>query len=419
MSKNRKISNQEFEYLLSIPPYTTKSNKKDHAELKDRLLRSVENAFQDKWYNLKSATRVAIDYICFLSVERGFVYASPDHIAEKHGIARSTVYDAIKLLRDNGVLYKANRSSRKQNGLGCAIYFFIEHPLFPLINDFLNLDWKAEENTKQKPQNPEITCQTRDSGVRKSSTYNLSFNSPNSKNRDIQSTVDQSVSISFVKYVPKEINALYANVFGERLRSVWQKITQAWKSINQSVLKRGDLITIGLGVVKRLFQHWKKHQHQCDDMTLDEMCAFAYKCARESFYHALGTLYMEDIPAEMLRPKADKPQSKKKPNIEPPFMEEHLRRKEARQKQLREATAAIPELESSYLSNRVGANLHEIIESVMAVIRERYKELDRHDLSSIKDNYLSHTAQKHLVAEYQKQERERILEMIKSIKGTA
>lgn len=260
---------------------------------------SIEGVFGDKWFNLKESTRQAIDYICFLSIERGFVWASPDHIATKHGIGKSTVYDALKVLREEDILFKANRCSKKQNGLGCSMHFFTIHPYFDHIKGFLNIDWNPKQKADRKAEIPEIPHHTGDLGD--SQTPTLSLPSHDIKDIDLQSNVlpigqSKLSTTTIIKYVPKFLNEVYANVFGFRLRFIWQKITQAYKSIKQSVLNKEDLNTIGRSVVQRLLQVWKDHNRDNKEMTVDEMCAFVYTSARESFYNTIAEVFMEDLP---------------------------------------------------------------------------------------------------------------------------
>lgn len=301
MTKNRKVSSQEFDYLANLKPYLPETDKDGYKSLKYSLLTAIEGVFGDKWFNLKESTRQAIDYICFLSIERGFVYASPDHIASKYGISRSTVYEALKLMREEDILFKANRCSRKQNGLGCAVHFFTIHPYFAHINGYLNLGWKAKEKADWKAEIPELPTPTRDLSV--SETPTLSLPSLELKNKDLHTNViadaNPKLSTKIVKYVPKEINdESYARLFDFRLRFIWVKITQAWKTIKNDTLDRDFQIDIGKRIIKRIYQIWKEKIHNNSDMSLDEMCAFAYKATRDMVYGILADEHMEDYDAE-------------------------------------------------------------------------------------------------------------------------
>lgn len=360
MSENRKISGIEFDYMLRIKPYEAPDRK----AFKHRLLASIEHVFGDRWSNLSYRTREAIEYLCFLSVERGFFYASPEHIAEKSGISKSTIYEALKLMRESGIIYKTNRCSRKQNGLGCAVHFFIEHPYFYQYCQYLGLDWKAD----RKAENAEMPCHSREDGVESCPTLSL----PNNQDQksDIQSTVPQSAVT--VKYVPKEINDIYAHLFGYRLRNVWVKITQAFKTLKQTTFGRSDLLTIGANIVKRVLVVWKQHMHNGRNMTLDAMCALAYKSARETFFNTLGDLHND------YREERNISDARRNVTLELPELH----------KATEEAIAYIPVVEKVYMEkiNPLGSYV-EMKQHVIDCIRWEYRYLDEHSLNSVIGNY--------------------------------
>lgn len=417
MSKNRKITTKEFDYLTQLEPYIPQTNKEARKALKYTLLDTIESVFGDKWFNLRDKTRQAIEYICFLSIDRGFVYASPDHISTKYGIARSTVYEALKVLREEGLLFKANRSSRKQNGLGCSVHFFTMHPYFAHINSYLSLGWKANEKADRKPEKAQIPCGSKVEGSQNSPTLSLTTSLP--QKMDIQSNVPANRAKSIVKYVPKEINQLYAGIFGFRLRFVWQKITQAWKTINQSILSRHDLIAIGSNVVKRIFQVWKDRMNHNNDMSIDEMCAYAYKTARETFYNTLANIHMQD---QSIEEKSIQKSIQKlnKPTVKEPtsnVMKKIEMQKEDRLKQFEEAKRNIPLLEQTYLLKEPESSLEQIMKAVLSEIKSMYPLLDRVDISSIEQAYLKHTSQHHLIDDYNRIVNERVMAQIKSMKS--
>jgi hypothetical protein len=419
MAKNRKISSLEFDYLMQMKPYIPYEDDNGRKSMKYTLLDTVERAFGDKWFNLSDKTRQAIDYICFLSVEHGYFYASPEHIATKAGIGKSTVYEALKLMRESGVLFKANRTSRKQNGLGCPVHFFINHPYFPHYNSYLGLGWKPEQKPDWKAENAENACGSKVEDSENLSTLPLpSLHQEN--DMDIQSNVSAKTQTPIVKYVPKEINELYARTFGFRLRNIWVKITQAFKSIKQSILNRNDLISIGAKIIKRIFQLWKERMRENRDMTVDEMCAFAYKTARETFYNALAEIHMQDMPKEertfakahQNRTVAKNETAKIKVPV-PDWMEKINREQDLCKQQKEEAKADLPRLESMYLSMHPDADIGVVKEAVIQSIREKYTHLDRHAISEIEQNYGSITTMKEAYQEWSKRQ---IEDMIRSLR---
>jgi len=45
----------------------------------------------EKWTRMKNETRSSLEYLCFLAIERGFVYAGSEHVGERYSIDSSTV----------------------------------------------------------------------------------------------------------------------------------------------------------------------------------------------------------------------------------------------------------------------------------------------------------------------------------------
>lgn len=354
MNKNRKLTTNEFNYLKSLVPYISRKTLKHFKAFKHMLMDEVQATFGDKWYNLSSNTREAIENICFLSVDRGFFYKTPKTIASDFSIGLSTVYKALKELRDVGLLFKANQSSGKQNGLGSAVHFFSVHPYFNDIVAFLGVDWKAEEKAQEKPEIAEIPYVASDSGDFDGSTYSLPVS--DLKDLDLHTNVPDTSDHKIIKYVPREINSLYAGIFDFRLRSVWQKITQAWKSIKHASLNRAYLLEVGSQIIKRIYQIWKDHMHNKREMTVDEMCAYAYKATRDTIYTNLATQHMFDYDAEENAIMA-------------------------------EAVSEIPALEDICVSVNPHYDYHAIKEHVIGCIDWAYRMLSKNALARIVEHY--------------------------------
>lgn len=300
MTDNRKISKLELDFLKNLPPYVTKKDKNAYKALKNTLMDSIEGVFDDLGINIQKKTRDALEHMCFRSMEQGFVHTSPKYLNAEYGVGKSTVYTNLGHLLDAGILCKKNFTSKNHNGLGAAIYFFTSHPYFDYIKDHINLNWKADENANEKAEKAENLCVASDSSDSNPSTISLpSLDLNDIKDIDLHTNVESSSSTNkIIKYVPKAINELYAGIFDFRLRVIWQKITQAWKTIKQSALIRDDLITVGANICKRIYQIWKERMRDNQEMTIDEMAAFAYKSARETFYNTLAAMHMQDYDIE-------------------------------------------------------------------------------------------------------------------------
>jgi len=337
MTKNRKISTEEFNFLVSEFGTIT-IDKKTKKEIKFLMLDEIIKRFGDSWYNLKEATRNAIDYICFLSAEKGFFYAKPENIARKNKIGESTIQTALKKLRDIGILQKVNRHSRKQNGLGSPIHFFTVHSNFKRISDFLKLNKKAEKKASEKAEILTNPTESKDTGDLNSPTYSLPSSLPiikdmnkhnnvskahsdTNESESINSQGDNSIKENdvadsmykllqdkidafnnsidndsivdtrnkkIIKYVPKEINERFS-YFGDMLTSIWRKIRQASKRVNFE-LTNSDVIKIGINVIENL-----KANPRFKYMTEDEHCAYAYKGFINAVYNHIGGLFIEGM----------------------------------------------------------------------------------------------------------------------------
>ncbi|WKB37002.1 hypothetical protein QS257_09620 [Terrilactibacillus sp. S3-3] len=116
------IEHSQFRQMLSYKPYITA--KKDKQAVKNELKDSIINFFYtDKWYRLKEATRAAIDFICFTSVERGFCYASQGYLTN-FGVSERTIRRIMSELQKAGIIYIAYRRLGHFNMCGKPVYFF-------------------------------------------------------------------------------------------------------------------------------------------------------------------------------------------------------------------------------------------------------------------------------------------------------
>src|SRR5690625_6885307 len=53
--------------------------------MKMEMLGSIIDVIGDKWARMSKDTKSALEYICFLAIERGFTYAGSEHVrSEEH-----------------------------------------------------------------------------------------------------------------------------------------------------------------------------------------------------------------------------------------------------------------------------------------------------------------------------------------------
>ena len=128
MRKNTIIEHDQFKQINSYNPAVKGSAARNH--LKMEMLNSIIFVIGEKWTRMKQETKSALEQLCFLSIERGFVYCSPEYVGERHNVNSNTMRGYYAQLEKMGVLKRKWRSSTKHNGRGCVILFFTIHPYY-------------------------------------------------------------------------------------------------------------------------------------------------------------------------------------------------------------------------------------------------------------------------------------------------
>ncbi|WRU97809.1 hypothetical protein RYX51_22680 (plasmid) [Priestia filamentosa] len=261
------IFNDDFARMQNYESYIKTSN--EQKQMKYKLLSIAESAFGDSYARLKPETRNAIDMICFLATEKGFVYAKDSYFAEKHAVSARTIRRVIKTLEDAGRIVKTHRSSSKHNGRGAAVYFFVDHPSFTHWQQYFGFDVQADVQA----ENAEIPCESKVEEVKKVSTYSL----PNNyiKNHFMYKT------IPFIKGVPKLINQTFKDLFKESLKDLYLRVRMASQKVCQSVsmtLSKKDIHSIAYESIHILFTYTKTRS-----MSFEEQCKLVYRIALNKF----------------------------------------------------------------------------------------------------------------------------------------
>lgn len=282
-----KIYNKQWDELQNIPCI-------EHSRaVKNNLVDEIANTLQEGYYNRREGVKRAIDKMCFLAKEKGFAFASPTYYMDKFGIGKDAIYSIVKAMVEANLVVKCNRSSSKQNGLGCWVIIFRSHPNFEAISSILNLKEKAEPKANQKAEITENLCVPTDSADNSEATFSLPTNThslkENVKQLNVEPIIENKVIKNFVKYVPKAVNEMYANLFGDDLVHIWRKITLAIKKIGFE-FDRETRVEYGMKVLKALFVRVKR-----GSMTLDEMCAYVYTTTRNMVYNELGEGFVADM----------------------------------------------------------------------------------------------------------------------------
>ncbi|AWG44846.1 hypothetical protein BEH_26180 (plasmid) [Priestia filamentosa] len=261
------IFNDDFSRMQNYESYT-KTNS-EQKQMKYKLLNIVESVFGDSFARLKQETRDAIDMICFLATNNGFVYAKDTYFAEKHAVSARTIRRVMKTLEDAGKIVKTHRSSSKHNGRGAAVYFFVDHPSFAHWQQYFGFDVQADVQA----ENAEIPCESKSEESKKVSTYYL----PNNYIKDHF----MYKTIPFIKGVPKLINQTFKDLFKESLKDLYLRVRMASQKVCQSVsitLSKKDIQSIAYESIHALFTYTKTHS-----MNLEEQCKLVYRIALNKF----------------------------------------------------------------------------------------------------------------------------------------
>ncbi|MCY8231701.1 HTH domain-containing protein [Priestia endophytica] len=273
------IFSDDFARMQNYESYTRTQN--EQKQMKYKLLSIIESVFGDSYARLKPETRDAIDMICFLATDKGFVYAKDTYFAEKHDVSARTIRRVMKTLEEAGKIVKAHRSSSKHNGRGAAVYFFVNHPCFAHWKTYFGFDVQADVQA----DNAEIPCGSKGEEAKKVSTYSLPENHY-IKNHCMYNT------IPFIKGVPKLINQTFKDVFKDSLRNLYLRVRVASQKVCQSVsmtLSKKDIHSIAYESIHTLFTYIKTRS-----MSFEEQCKLVYRIALNKFNELVQTADNKD-----------------------------------------------------------------------------------------------------------------------------
>lgn len=278
MRKHTIIEHRTFKQILQYRPVVT--SEADRNRLKMTMLRSIISAIGEKWVRMKDETKSALEYLCFLSIERGFVYAGSEHVSERYNIDSSTVRRYIAFLEKKGVIKRLWRSSTKHNGRGKAVIFLTAHPYFEKYYYFFFLHEQAHAQAEsvENDRNIETSDEQKES---------VPYTSPDFKSKKGNHHLNVNHSSNkgtFVKFVSKEVNRIVAHIFdAETLKKAWDRVTLAFR---KAVKRFGDIINhadrkrVAIATFVSLKAYFMQRKGQ---MQTDEICALAYSIARAQF----------------------------------------------------------------------------------------------------------------------------------------
>jgi hypothetical protein len=281
MRKHTIIEHHQFKQILQY--HSAVTSEADRNRLKMTMLQSIIQAIGEKWNRMKSETKSALEYLCFLSIERGFVYAGSYHVGERHNIDSRTVRRYILLLEQKGTVRRLWRSSNKQNGRGKAVIFFTVHPyyskywkqlFFSHCDDQAHVQAESVQNARKidgsDKQNSALPYDLPNSNINKNNNY-LNVSHCDKKG-------------SFVKFVSKEVNRIAGGLFdAQAIKEAWTRVNRAFRNV---VKKFGEIITqvdrrkVAIITFTSLKDYFVKAKGQ---MQLDNIRALAYTIASNQF----------------------------------------------------------------------------------------------------------------------------------------
>ena len=217
MTVSKIVFNETFKQMISYKPHT--ENQQQQKSMKRQLIKSVIDAYGDTYYRLKEGTRQAIDMMCWLSAERGFVFAGDDYLGDRYDVSYKTIQNVSQFLRKAGVITTFYRSSTKHNARVCPIHLFVAHPYFNYWTSLLDLDFQADFQAEKS----ENACESKNEEQKKDSTDNLPLRSFKHKNIRKGTRLDSTFTAS---YVPKEFVQAVKPFFDDAAT-----IEDFWKSV--------------------------------------------------------------------------------------------------------------------------------------------------------------------------------------------
>ena len=151
--------------MQSVKPLAT--NQGEQNELKMGLLSKVKAVFGDKYYRLKEGTRKALDFMAWISTEKGFAFASQLYVADKYGVSDRTVRGFMSELVEAGLVFVVYRRADNHNGKGKPVYLFTDHPYYEQWKELLCIDDCQADFQAETEENP---TESKAQGTKKVST---------------------------------------------------------------------------------------------------------------------------------------------------------------------------------------------------------------------------------------------------------
>lgn len=175
MRKNTILINDDFKSIIQYKPIVSDNDSESRNKIKMDMLDSIISTITiDKWQRMKSSVKSCLEYMTFLSIERGFSWIAPETVAERYSVNPATIRRYISYLAKMGIISRLWRASSKRNSRGCVCCFFHSHPYFERYwhdkffmhenarNEVKNESIKNAESTKENDRFPVSTISSPD-----------------------------------------------------------------------------------------------------------------------------------------------------------------------------------------------------------------------------------------------------------------
>lgn len=247
MRKDTIIEHDIFKQIIQYKEAVTGSVARNH--LKMEMLNSIISAIGEKWNRMKEETKSALEYLCFLSIEKGFVYCSPEHIGGRYDVNSNTMRAYYTQLEKMGVIKRKWRSSTKHNGRGCVILFFTAHPYYSKywLNQFF-LDNEMDADLKAETINDSSYINENERIIDSTTTK------PNIFKRFKERTKENPVRKDKPSFIPNWVNKEFAHLAAYYFPE--QQITELWRisfiNAKKFNIPSQDLIRLSVSALKLL-----------------------------------------------------------------------------------------------------------------------------------------------------------------------
>lgn len=228
MRKRTILESETFNQIISYKSVIGEKDNEQRNKIKMDMLNSVINCIGiEKWQRMKPDTKHALEYLTFLSIERGFVWCSPEYVSERYTINSITVRRYVSFLEKQGVVSRLWRSSVKHNGRGCMVVFFHVHPYFSRFWEkrfFLSDDVKANDRADSAKNTQSIN--------ENDSFSDSTISIPDLKSKELKDRSENDISL-VPDYINHEFASLYKCYFGmdiKKINELWCIVKrQAWR----------------------------------------------------------------------------------------------------------------------------------------------------------------------------------------------